>query len=141
MPLKELNGQYQPDLPLVGSGPYVVTDYQRGRIITMERNPNWRGEPGAYDEIQFIKYGNQDAVERALQLGEIDLVREVEASSFARLGTQEDVATQPQQHARLHPALLQLSARSSSAPTPTSTRRSRTGPCARRSPTGSTATR
>ena len=32
-------------------------------------------------------------------------------------------------------------ARSSSAPTPTSTRRSRIGPCARRSPTGSTATR
>ena len=93
VPLKELTGEYQPDLPLVGSGPYVVTDYQRGRIITMERNPNWRGEPGAYDEIQFIKYGNQDAVERALQLGEIDLVREVEASSFARLGTQEDVAT------------------------------------------------
>ena len=93
VPLKELTGQYQPDLPLVGSGPYVVTDYQRGRIITMERNPNWRGDPGPYDEIQFIKYGNQDAVERALQLGEIDLVREVEASSFARLGTQENVAT------------------------------------------------
>ena len=42
----------------------------RGRILKMERNPHFRGDPApTYDEIQFIKYGNQDAVERALQLG------------------------------------------------------------------------
>jgi peptide/nickel transport system substrate-binding protein len=93
VPLDDLKGQYKPDLPLVGSGPYMVTDYERGRIIKMERNPNFRGDPGPYDQIQFIKYGNQDAVERALQLGEIDLVREVEASSFERLGTQDNVET------------------------------------------------
>ncbi len=92
VPLDDLNGQYKPELPLVGSGPYVVTEYERGRIIKMERNPNWRGEPGAYDEIQFIKYGNQDAVERAITLGEIDMVREVESSSYARLGTKDNVA-------------------------------------------------
>ena len=39
----------------------------------MERNPEWRGEEPAFDEIQFIKYGTQDAVERALKLGEIDM--------------------------------------------------------------------
>ncbi|GIK77659.1 MAG: peptide ABC transporter substrate-binding protein [Acidobacteria bacterium] len=93
VPLSRLKGQYQPKLPLVGSGPYVVTEYERRKIITMERNPNWRGEPGPYDQVQFIRYGNQDAVERALDLGEIDLVREVESSSFARLGEQEDVST------------------------------------------------
>ena len=92
VPLSDLTGQYKPELPLVGSGPYMVTEYERGRIIKMERNPNWRGEPGPYDEIQFIKYGNQDAVERALTLGEIDLVREVESSSYARLGEQDNVA-------------------------------------------------
>jgi peptide/nickel transport system substrate-binding protein len=90
--LADLTGQYKPELPLVGSGPYVVTDYERGRIIKMARNPNWRGEPGPYDEVQFIKYGNQDAVERALTLGEIDMVREVESSSYERLGTQDNVA-------------------------------------------------
>ena len=68
---------YQPQLPLVGSGPYIVTEFERGRIIKMERNPNFRGRQPDFDEIQFIKYGNQDAVERALQLGEIDMVAEV----------------------------------------------------------------
>ncbi len=93
VPLEDLNGQYKPELPMVGTGPYIVTEYEKGRITRMERNPEWRGDPGEYDEIQFIKYGTQDAVERALQLGEIDIIGEVEAGSFERLGTQEDVET------------------------------------------------
>ncbi len=93
VPLKELNRAYQPELPLVSSGPYMVTEYERGRIITMERNPEWRGEEGAYDEIQFIKYGTTDAVERALGLGEIDFVPEVQPATFERLSQEEGVET------------------------------------------------
>jgi len=29
----------------VGTGPYMVTDYQKDRRIVMQRNPNYRGEP------------------------------------------------------------------------------------------------
>jgi peptide/nickel transport system substrate-binding protein len=83
--VKTLTGSYQPKLPLVGSGPYMVTEFTRGRILTMERNPNWRGEKPKYDEIQFIKYGNGDAVNRALKLGEIDSVWEVEPPSFPQM--------------------------------------------------------
>ena len=72
VPVDELTGAYQPELPLVGSGPYIVTEFERGRILRMERNPEWRGEEPGFDEIQFIKYGTEDAVERALSLGEID---------------------------------------------------------------------
>ena len=86
VPLKDLTGQYKPELPLVGSGPYIVTEYEHGRIIRMERNPNFRGPEPAFDQIQYIKYGTQDAVERALQLGEIDMVVEVQATNFERLG-------------------------------------------------------
>ena len=80
--IKTLTGNYQPKLPLVGSGPFMVTDFERGRIVKMERNPHWRGDKPRYDEIQFIKYGNPDAVNRALKLGEIDSVWEVEPTSF-----------------------------------------------------------
>ena len=93
VPEKELTTTYQPELPLVGSGPYMVTEFERGRITTMERNPEWRGEAPAFDEIQFIKYGSSDAVERALTLGEIDFIPEVQAATFDRLGEQEGVET------------------------------------------------
>jgi hypothetical protein len=30
VPVKKLTGSYQPTLPLVGSGPYIVTEFQHG---------------------------------------------------------------------------------------------------------------
>ena len=43
VPVSDLTGSYDPKLPLVGSGPYIVTDFQPNRITTMEQNPNFRG--------------------------------------------------------------------------------------------------
>ena len=93
VPLDELTGSYKPELPLVGSGPYVVTEYEKGRILTMERNPEFRGDAPKFDEIQFVKYGTQDAVERALQLGEVDAVVEVSPNNFARLAEEPNIET------------------------------------------------
>jgi peptide/nickel transport system substrate-binding protein len=92
-PIKQLTKSFQPPLPLVGSGPYVVTDFQRGRIVKMERNPNFRGKKPVFDEIQFIKYGTIDAVERALRLGEIDMVPEAQAASFEKIGQADGIET------------------------------------------------
>ncbi len=92
-PVKEITGAFNPELPLVGSGPYVVTEYEHGRIVTMERNPEWRGDEPAFDQIQFIKYGTNDAVERALGLGEIDVIPEVQPATFERLGEQDGIET------------------------------------------------
>ena len=78
VPVKKLTGSYRPTPPLVGSGPYIVSEFQRGRLIRMTRNPNFTGKKPAFDEVQWIKYGNSDAVDRALTLGEIDIVPEVE---------------------------------------------------------------
>jgi peptide/nickel transport system substrate-binding protein len=85
-PVKKLLGNFKPPFPLVGSGPYVVTKFQHDHIIEMRRNPYWRGPRPKFDGIQFIKYGTQDAAQRALQLGEVDYVHDVDSSSFARLG-------------------------------------------------------
>ena len=110
----------------------------RAGSLTMERNPNFRGPEPKFDEIQFIKYGNQDAVERALQLGEVDMVVEVSAASFARLGEQPNIDDRQGSS----PAYTELTFNlcpPKPARTPSSTRRSRTARCARRSRTRSTA--
>lgn len=91
--IEDLTTTYKPPIPLVGSGPYVVTEFERGRIIRMERNPNFRGEEPSIDEVQYIKYGNADAVERAMRLGEIDVITEVPPGSFASLGEEPNVET------------------------------------------------
>ncbi len=93
IPVSKLTGSYQPQMPLVGSGPFVVTDFERGKLLTLEQNPHWRGAKPKFDEIQFYTYGSQDAVERALQLGEIDLDLEVQASTFESLGNEPNIDT------------------------------------------------
>jgi peptide/nickel transport system substrate-binding protein len=93
VPLDEVTRTYQPELPMVGSGPYIVTEFERGRILRLERNPEWGGDEPAYDEIQFIKYGTEDAVERALMLGEIDMDLEVQPATFERLGNEPNIET------------------------------------------------
>jgi peptide/nickel transport system substrate-binding protein len=93
VPANDLTGSYKPDVPLVGSGPYVVTEFDPTHITRMEKNPNFRGPEPKFDEIQFIRYGNQDAAERALQLGEVDMVPEVSAGNFARLGDEPNIET------------------------------------------------
>ncbi|MCB0828011.1 MAG: ABC transporter substrate-binding protein [Solirubrobacterales bacterium] len=91
VPKDELTTTYQPSLPLVGTGPFIVTEFDRGRIIEMDRNPEFAGDKPKLDQIQFIKYGNQDAVERALQLGEIDVDPEVSAATFDNLADKPDI--------------------------------------------------
>ncbi len=93
VPVGDLTGSYKPELPLVGSGPFIITDFEPNRIVKMEKNPNFRGPEPKFDEIQFIRYGNQDAAERALQVGEVDMVPEVSAAGFARLGEQPNIDT------------------------------------------------
>ncbi len=91
IPVKQLTGSYQPKLPLVGSGPYVVTEFTHGRVVKMERNPNFRGLEPKYGELQFIKYGTTDAVIRALKLGEIDAQMEVEPTGFSQLENADNI--------------------------------------------------
>jgi peptide/nickel transport system substrate-binding protein len=91
--VKQLTGSYRPTPPIVGSGPYIVTEFDSNKIVRMERNPNWRGKKPAFDELQWIKYGSSDAVERALTLGEVDIMTEVDPASVERLGTTENIKT------------------------------------------------
>ena len=107
VPVKELTGAYQPEIPMVGSGPYIVTEFTRGRITRMEVNPEWRGEAPGFEELQFIRYGSQDAVERALTLGEIDFIPEVEPATFERLGQPGGDRDHQLAHLRVHRARLQ----------------------------------
>ena len=93
VPLEQLTTSYQPDLPLVGTGPFIVTEFERDRIIRMEQNPEFTGGTPNFDQVQFVKYGTQDAVERALDLGEIDSVVEVQATTFESLGNKENIET------------------------------------------------
>jgi peptide/nickel transport system substrate-binding protein len=92
-PVKSLTTTYKPQIPMVGSGPYVVTEFKRNRIVRMEPNKYFHGPKPKFGELDFIKYGSDDAVERALSLGEIDVITEVQPATFDRIGKTKNIKT------------------------------------------------
>jgi peptide/nickel transport system substrate-binding protein len=93
VPVDELTSSYQPDIPMVGSGPFIVTEFERNRVLTMERNPEWTGDDPNFDRLEFVRYGTEDAAERALTLGEVDIIAEVQPTTFERLGNEPNIET------------------------------------------------
>ncbi|MCX3061791.1 ABC transporter substrate-binding protein [Streptomyces beihaiensis] len=62
--------------PVVGNGPFILTDYKTDQYVKLERNKDfWRktGTP-QFDEIVFKTYKDQDAAVAALRKGEVSFV-------------------------------------------------------------------
>ncbi|MFG6445251.1 ABC transporter family substrate-binding protein [Microbacterium sp. P06] len=61
---------------LVASGPFIVTDFQPESNITLEKNPEYKGEMSpAYDQLVIRFIGDANAQVTALQNGEVNAVQ------------------------------------------------------------------
>jgi len=74
----------------IGSGPYVVSDYEAARSVTLARNPdywgndlNFRQGTFNFDQITIDFYGDGDVVFEAFKAGEVSTIREFNADSWA----------------------------------------------------------
>ncbi|MCX4844811.1 ABC transporter substrate-binding protein [Streptomyces sp. NBC_00893] len=60
--------------PIVGNGPFVVTDYKVDQYVKLKANKDfWRGRP-KFDELVFKTYKDQDSAVAALRKGEVSFV-------------------------------------------------------------------
>ncbi|GAB4388012.1 extracellular solute-binding protein [Albidovulum sp.] len=73
----------------IGSGPYVVADFQPGRYIIFRRNPDYWGRDLAFnrgqhnfDEIRYDYFGDGDVTFQAFTAGETTTFRETNASKW-----------------------------------------------------------
>ncbi|WP_330275700.1 ABC transporter substrate-binding protein [Lentzea sp. NBC_00516] len=71
--------------PVVGSGPFVLTEHVAGQFIKLKANKNyWRGA-AKFDELHFVYFQNSDAAVQALGKGEVDLVNRMAPAQFDSL--------------------------------------------------------
>jgi len=77
-------------IPPLGSGPYIVKEFEQGRFITLKRNPNYWAKDlptrkGFYnfDEIKYDYYQDTTITLQALFAGNIDVRTEYIAKSWA----------------------------------------------------------
>ncbi len=76
------------DVP-VGSGPYVVEDYEAGRFVNLRRNPDYWGADVPFrrgtmnfDDIRIEFYGDATVLFEAFKAGELSAVREFNADKW-----------------------------------------------------------
>lgn len=71
--------------PVVGSGPYQITKYEKGQSVEMQANPKFhRGAPKV-SGLTWVYYKNTDAAVAGLKAGEVDLVSGMTGAQFDSL--------------------------------------------------------
>ncbi len=82
------------NVPQVGSGPFVIEEYQTGEFVRMVRNPEWNGPEPHIDEIVTRFFKNFDALAEALKAGEIDFIYDLTAPNiFNSLKEEPNIGT------------------------------------------------
>lgn len=74
----------------IGSGPYVVGEFEPGRFITYKKNPDWWGKDLPFnrgqhnlDEVRYEYFGDGGVVFEAFKAGEITSYRETNPVKWA----------------------------------------------------------
>lgn len=70
--------------PPATSGPYVIKEWTPKQKTVLARNPDWKGEAPAFDEIQVFPIEDAKAAELAFEAGDLDFTW-VAGSSIKRL--------------------------------------------------------
>ncbi|WP_394688843.1 ABC transporter substrate-binding protein [Hoeflea sp.] len=71
----------------IGTGGYIIENYEPGVRMTAKRNPNYFKEGRAhFDEIEFITLADTTARQNAAMNGDVDFIDNVDAKTVALLG-------------------------------------------------------
>ncbi|MGV6804585.1 MAG: extracellular solute-binding protein [Ruegeria sp.] len=77
------------DVP-IGTGPYIIDDYEAGRFVNLKRNPDYWGKDVPFrrgtmnfDEMRLEFYGDQTVLFEAFKAGALSAVREFNADKWA----------------------------------------------------------
>ena len=79
------------NVPNVGSGPFIITEYEVGEFVKMERNPEWTGQEPIVDELVYRIFRNEDALAEALKAGEVDFAYFSSANIYNSLENEPNI--------------------------------------------------
>lgn len=74
---------------IIGSGPYIYTEWRPQEMVVLTKNPDYWGEEPYYDEIQMIPIEDDKAAEVALEAGDLDFSL-ISASAIERFEANEN---------------------------------------------------
>ena len=88
---KTVESSYSNKPPIVGSGPFQVVEFKKGRYLRMTKNRGYWGKKPAVDEIVFLTYQNPDTMTQDLKLGTIDAAWGLPQAQYKQLKSTPDL--------------------------------------------------
>ncbi|MEI6452397.1 MAG: ABC transporter substrate-binding protein, partial [Actinomycetes bacterium] len=85
---KAATSTYQNTPPIVGNGPFQIVEWQKGKFVRLEANPDYWGGAPKVDEVIFQLYTNADTMVQDLKLGTIDGALDVPPAQFKPLSSE-----------------------------------------------------
>ncbi|HKE78339.1 MAG TPA: ABC transporter substrate-binding protein [Solirubrobacteraceae bacterium] len=82
-----------PALDGVGSGPFVLEQFEKGQFARFKANPNYYGGKPAVDRVVLRVFDNPDAMVAALKRGEIDAAEDIPGTAFHQLQKDPNLET------------------------------------------------
>lgn len=72
--VESVGGKFGAKPPAI-SGPFQIKEWKPKQMVVLERNPLWKGELPAYDEIYIHQIDDEKTAEIAFEAGDIDFTR------------------------------------------------------------------
>jgi len=79
--------------PLVGTGPYTLTEWKTSQYVKFVRNPNYWGTQGYPDQVIIQFFKSDDTMVQALKAGELDYARDPNSQQLKALENQPGYKT------------------------------------------------
>jgi peptide/nickel transport system substrate-binding protein len=83
--MKTFPNEPEDGTPLVGGGPFVLTEYRKNDIALFEANPNYYGTKPHIDGFGLQFFRDEDAMVTALKTDELDAINEIPPTSVDTL--------------------------------------------------------
>jgi len=90
---KAASSSYQNKPPIVGSGPFQITEWQKGKFVRLVANKDYWGGAPKVNEVIFQLYTNADTMTQDLKLGTIEGAIDLPTAQFKPLGSVPGITT------------------------------------------------
>ncbi|HEY6740508.1 MAG TPA: ABC transporter substrate-binding protein, partial [Actinopolymorphaceae bacterium] len=112
--LDNLGADLNFDFPLVGSGPFQVTEFKKDQFIRFAANKDYWGGAPKYDELVFRYFKTPDAAVQALEAGEVDVVSGLTPAQYKSLQGKDGITVNQGPGRRVHSITFNVGAQTQS---------------------------
>lgn len=99
---EEATTSYQNEPPIIGSGPFQVVEWNKGKYIRLVANKDYWGGAPKVDELLFENYKSADTMTADLKQGAIDAAIELPQAQYPSVTATEGVTGLKGTHWRFH---------------------------------------